>query len=84
MHLVCPVVVQIDGTIIAPDEPSNWDPNMPRLWLDFSKLNRAQFQGSGVIDGSGSKWWAASCKKNKTNVLFSLICLNTFIQSDDA
>ncbi|KAK9935308.1 hypothetical protein M0R45_022416 [Rubus argutus] len=25
------------------------------------------FQGHGVIDGSGSKWWASSCKKNKTN-----------------
>ncbi|GLU21633.1 hypothetical protein SLE2022_377620 [Rubroshorea leprosula] len=61
------LIIQIDGTIIAPDEPKNWDPNLPRLWLDFSKLNRVSFQGNGVIDGSGSKWWASSCKKNKTN-----------------
>ncbi|KAF5746595.1 polygalacturonase [Tripterygium wilfordii] len=61
------LVIQIDGTIVAPDEPKNWDPDMPRLWLDFSKLNGVLFQGSGVIDGSGSKWWASSCKKNKTN-----------------
>jgi galacturan 1,4-alpha-galacturonidase len=63
MHL------QIDGTIVAPDEPKNWDPNLPRLWLYFSKLNGVLFQGNGVIDGSGSKWWASSCKKNKSNVI---------------
>uniref|UniRef100_A0A6N2K2X8 endo-polygalacturonase n=1 Tax=Salix viminalis TaxID=40686 RepID=A0A6N2K2X8_SALVM len=61
------LVIQIDGTIVAPDEPKNWDPNLPRLWLDFSKLNGVLFQGNGVIDGSGSKWWASSCKKNKSN-----------------
>ncbi|XVE85091.1 hypothetical protein DITRI_Ditri17bG0064400 [Diplodiscus trichospermus] len=61
------LVVQIDGTIVAPDEPKNWDPDLPRLWLDFSKLQGVVFQGSGVIDGSGSKWWASSCKKNKSN-----------------
>lgn len=61
-------MLQIDGTIVAPDEPSNWDPDMSRQWLDFSKLKGVIFQGSGTIDGSGSKWWAASCKKNKSNV----------------
>lgn len=40
---------------------------MARIWLDFSKLKGVLFQGSGVIDGSGSKWWATSCKKNKSN-----------------
>jgi hypothetical protein len=62
--------LQIDGTLVAPDNPKNWDPKLPRVWLDFSKLKKAVFQGSGIIDGSGSKWWAASCKKNKTNVNF--------------
>ncbi|KAB2045702.1 hypothetical protein ERO13_D01G149400v2 [Gossypium hirsutum] len=61
------LIVQIDGTIVAPDEPKNWDPDLPRLWLDFSKLQGVAFRGKGVIDGSGSKWWAASCKKNKSN-----------------
>ncbi|XP_039041067.1 probable polygalacturonase At1g80170 [Hibiscus syriacus] len=61
------LVVQIDGTIVAPDEPKNWDSDLPRQWLDFSKLQGVSFQGNGVIDGSGSKWWAASCKKNKSN-----------------
>ncbi|XAR65079.1 Polygalacturonase, partial [Bertholletia excelsa] len=39
----------------------------PRIWLDFYNLTAVYFQGGGVIDGSGSKWWAASCKKNKNN-----------------
>ncbi|KAF3597040.1 hypothetical protein DY000_02023561 [Brassica cretica] len=61
------LIIQIDGTIVAPDEPSNWDPKFQRIWLEFSKLKGVVFQGNGVIDGSGSKWWAASCKKNKSN-----------------
>ncbi|CAH8361492.1 unnamed protein product [Eruca vesicaria subsp. sativa] len=61
------LIIQIDGTIVAPDEPRNWDPKFQRIWLEFSKLKGVVFQGNGVIDGSGSKWWAASCKKNKSN-----------------
>lgn len=71
-HYYCYVIIfaiQIDGTIVAPDEPKIWDPNLPQLWLVFSKLKGVLFQGGGVIDGSGSKWWAASCKKNKSNVI---------------
>ncbi|CAI9764102.1 unnamed protein product [Fraxinus pennsylvanica] len=61
------LVIQIEGTIVAPDEPKSWDPKNSRNWLDFSNLTKVFFQGGGVIDGSGSKWWAASCKKNKSN-----------------
>ncbi|KAJ4879678.1 Pectin lyase-like superfamily protein [Raphanus sativus] len=61
------LVIQIEGTIVAPDEPSNWDPKFQRIWLEFSKLKGVVFKGNGVIDGSGTKWWAASCKKNKSN-----------------
>ncbi|XP_022966897.1 probable polygalacturonase At1g80170 [Cucurbita maxima] len=60
------MIIQIEGTIIAPDEPEKWDPKLPRQWLEFTKLNAATFQGDGVIDGSGEKWWAESCKKNKS------------------
>ena len=76
IYVVCLIqfrnFLQIDGTIVAPDEPSNWDPKLQRTWLEFSKLEGIVFQGNGVIDGSGSKWWAASCKKNKSNVLSSI------------
>lgn len=61
------LIIQIDGTIVAPDEPESWDPKFQGNWLDFSNLQRVIFQGNGVIDGSGSKWWAASCKTNKSN-----------------
>ncbi|KAJ9549780.1 hypothetical protein OSB04_022323 [Centaurea solstitialis] len=61
------LIFQIDGTILAPDDPKKWDPRNPRNWLSFSNLKGVIFQGYGVIDGSGKKWWAASCKKNKTN-----------------
>ncbi|KAL4570190.1 hypothetical protein LXL04_025841 [Taraxacum kok-saghyz] len=60
------LIIQIDGKIVAPDEPKNWDPRNPRIWLYFSNLDGVVLQGDGVIDGSGKKWWAASCKKNKT------------------
>lgn len=58
---------------MAPDDPSQWNPRFQRVWLQFSKLQGVVFQGNGVIDGSGAKWWAASCKKNKSNVRFSSI-----------
>ncbi|XP_062224174.1 probable polygalacturonase At1g80170 [Phragmites australis] len=61
------MIIQIQGTIVAPEEPSEWDPRSPRLWLLFSGLADARIQGGGVIDGSGSKWWANSCKINKSN-----------------
>ncbi|KAG2708257.1 hypothetical protein I3760_05G184000 [Carya illinoinensis] len=61
------LVIQIDGTIRAPAEPKDWDPKFPRTWLEFYQLNGVLFQGGGVIDGSGSIWWASSCKKNKSN-----------------
>ncbi|KAM0932820.1 putative endo-polygalacturonase [Dioscorea sansibarensis] len=61
------LIVQISGTIVAPDEPNDWDPKNRRTWLYFSKLKAVRIQGGGVIDGSGSKWWASSCKINKTN-----------------
>ncbi|PKA55172.1 putative polygalacturonase [Apostasia shenzhenica] len=61
------LIIQISGTIVAPEEPKTWDPKNPRVWLVFSNLEGVKIQGGGVIDGSGSKWWAASCKINKTN-----------------
>ncbi|XP_020585767.1 probable polygalacturonase At1g80170 isoform X2 [Phalaenopsis equestris] len=63
------LIIQIAGTIVAPEEPRNWDPKNPRVWLVFSNLEGVRIQGGGIIDGSGSKWWASSCKINKTNAL---------------
>ncbi|GER27564.1 pectin lyase-like superfamily protein [Striga asiatica] len=63
------LTIQIDGKIVAPDDPKAWDPKNPRTWLGFYNLSKASFEGLGVIDGSGSKWWANSCKRNKSNAL---------------
>ncbi|XP_068636744.1 probable polygalacturonase At1g80170 [Aristolochia californica] len=61
------LIIQISGTIIAPGEPDSWDPKNPRVWLYFTKLQGVSFQGGGTLNGSGSKWWSSSCKKNKAN-----------------
>ncbi|EPS64926.1 hypothetical protein M569_09852, partial [Genlisea aurea] len=61
------IVIQIEGTIVAPEDPQSWDPIDRSIWLAFHNLSTAVFQGNGVIDGSGTKWWAASCKRNKSN-----------------
>ena len=74
-NIILTLVQQIEGTIVAPDDPDTWDPKNSRTWLDFYKLKGVLFQGHGVIDGSGSKWWASSCKKNKTNVIFFFLKL---------
>ncbi|VAI42912.1 unnamed protein product [Triticum turgidum subsp. durum] len=63
------LVVLIHGTIVAPEEPSQWDPRSPRLWLLFGGLVGARIQGGGVIDGSGSKWTA--CANQTSNVAVS-------------
>lgn len=60
------LVVLIQGAIVAPEEPEDWDPASPRLWLLFGGLVGARIQGGGIIDGSGSKWWANSCKIDKS------------------
>ncbi|CAN6446264.1 unnamed protein product [Victoria cruziana] len=61
------LLVQIAGEIVAPDEPNDWDPKNPKTWLVFSGLKGVSFQGGGIINGSGTKWWASSCKINKKN-----------------
>ncbi|GFP81266.1 probable polygalacturonase at1g80170 [Phtheirospermum japonicum] len=57
--------VQIDGTIVAPSDPHIWDPNSPRTWLVFNKLNSFIIQGDGVIEGNGGEWWGESCKRKQ-------------------
>lgn len=62
-----PLTVQISGTIIAPEDPSVWADLKSNHWLLFHGIDDLTVRGGGLIYGSGEKWWAASCKINKTN-----------------
>lgn len=60
------VIFQIEGTIVAPDGPDLWPKNSSkRQWLIFYKTHGLTFQGSGLVDGRGDKWWNLTCKPHK-------------------
>ncbi|XP_042382302.1 polygalacturonase At1g48100-like isoform X1 [Zingiber officinale] len=51
------IVFQLDGMIIAPTNAKYWGSGL-LWWIEFSKLQGITIQGSGVIEGRGSVWWA--------------------------
>ncbi|XP_058075676.1 probable polygalacturonase At1g80170 [Magnolia sinica] len=60
------ISVQVAGNILAPDSPDAWQGlKKPSLWLAFRRVSGLTIGGGGQIDGSGSNWWAKSCKRNK-------------------
>ncbi|KAK6941132.1 Glycoside hydrolase, family 28 [Dillenia turbinata] len=59
-------VFQVDGTLVPPDGPDLWPQNLSRRqWLVFYRMNEMSFQGGGLIDGKGEKWWDLPCKPHK-------------------
>eukprot|EP01018_Ginkgo_biloba_P018147 Gb_12008 [translate_table: standard] len=60
------LTVQVSGTIIAPEDPHVWDGLKSTQWLRFHAVDDLTVEGGGTIYGSGEKWWAQSCKINKT------------------
>jgi hypothetical protein len=56
---------QIDGTIVAPSDPTTWPANSKRNWLIFYKAHGVSLSGAGLIDGKGQKWWDLPCKPHK-------------------
>ncbi|KAI7753773.1 hypothetical protein M8C21_011692, partial [Ambrosia artemisiifolia] len=58
-HKLIKLVINIDGTIIA---PSSFKPYGSGLfqWILFTKLVGLTIQGTGTVDGSGSIWWKES------------------------
>ncbi|GAB4855675.1 hypothetical protein Ancab_024297 [Ancistrocladus abbreviatus] len=59
-------VLQIEGTLVAPDGPDSWPRNSSRRqWLIFYRMNGMVVQGGGVIDGKGDKWWNLPCKPHR-------------------
>ncbi|KAL4653701.1 hypothetical protein ACB092_01G324400 [Castanea dentata] len=61
------ITVQIDGTIIAPSDPSAWKcpDDKCDIWIEFHDFKGLLIRGSGTINGQGTKWWGLKCKQNK-------------------
>ncbi|XP_074577263.1 polygalacturonase At1g48100-like isoform X2 [Curcuma longa] len=60
------LVLQVDGTIMAPDGPEEWPGDYSRRqWLVFYRANGLALQGGGLIDGKGQKWWNLPCKPHR-------------------
>ncbi|KAF5746692.1 polygalacturonase [Tripterygium wilfordii] len=60
------LVLQIDGTVMAPEGPDSWPRNSSkRQWLVFYRISEMSMQGGGVVDGRGEKWWNLPCKPHK-------------------
>ncbi|THU56189.1 hypothetical protein C4D60_Mb11t14640 [Musa balbisiana] len=58
------VLVQVEGTLVAPDSPSTWNFTDASLWIQFKSVDglRLTSSGFGRFDGRGSNWWRQSCK----------------------
>ncbi|KAH9611093.1 hypothetical protein KSS87_010227 [Heliosperma pusillum] len=62
----CGLVFQVEGTIVPPDGPNSWPKKMSKKqWIIFYRTHGLTFQGSGLIDGRGEKWWNLPCKPHK-------------------
>lgn len=53
--LNCEIGLQIEGTIVAPDDIGAWTDR--EKWLVFSNVNKLSVKGNGKIDGRGAAWW---------------------------
>ncbi|XP_078158870.1 polygalacturonase At1g48100-like isoform X2 [Carex rostrata] len=65
------IIFQVDGVIVAPDEPDSWPVNSRRNWLVFYRTDGLTLRGGGLIDGKGEKWWDLPCKPHKALRFFS-------------
>lgn len=74
------IELQIEGSIEASSDQSDWDGKDERHWLLFDEINDLEVGGGGTIDGNGNIWWQNSCKIKTSLVILTLkICqLNHF------
>ncbi|PIN14913.1 Polygalacturonase [Handroanthus impetiginosus] len=54
------LVLQIDGTILAPPKIGSWPKSSLYQWINFKWLDNFTIRGSGTADGQGSNWWSSS------------------------
>ncbi|XP_047328561.1 probable polygalacturonase At3g15720 [Impatiens glandulifera] len=49
--------IQIDGTLIAPDNINRWAGCASNTWIMFSQINGLNVYGEGKLNGNGLPWW---------------------------
>uniref|UniRef100_A0A6J0PD66 Probable polygalacturonase At3g15720 n=1 Tax=Elaeis guineensis var. tenera TaxID=51953 RepID=A0A6J0PD66_ELAGV len=59
-----PIHIQIDGTILAPNETWTLEED---IWIIFQHINGLTINGSGLIDGQGSIWWDCRAQEQCDN-----------------
>ncbi|KAI5352292.1 hypothetical protein L3X38_005183 [Prunus dulcis] len=57
------LVLQIDGTLLAPSKASTWPESSLFQWINFKYARNFTIQGTGIVDGQGSDWWNSSAHK---------------------
>ncbi|KAK1425885.1 hypothetical protein QVD17_21247 [Tagetes erecta] len=62
------VVLQIDGTLLAPSKIGSWSKSNLFQWLNFKWVQNVTIQGSGTIDGQGYNWWAPMKSKHTLDI----------------
>ncbi|CAD5173883.1 unnamed protein product [Musa acuminata subsp. malaccensis] len=66
-----PILVQIDGTIVALNNLLDTDGN---YWINFEHVDGLSINGSGKIDGQGEIWW--NCKRSAVRHLLPHFALS--------
>ncbi|QHO11463.1 Polygalacturonase [Arachis hypogaea] len=61
------LTLQIDGTLVAPEEASSWPKSSLYQWINFKWLQNFTLKGSGTLDGQGSNWWTTSSSSEPYN-----------------
>ncbi|XP_017256671.1 probable polygalacturonase At1g80170 [Daucus carota subsp. sativus] len=59
------IIVELGGTIVAPDTPKAWDGLDAGVWLVFEAVNGMTLDGlgnKGGFNGNGKGWWDQSCR----------------------
>ncbi|XP_021769493.1 probable polygalacturonase At3g15720 [Chenopodium quinoa] len=49
--------VQIQGKLVAPENPETWKNCTDNTWIRFSGIDNLILDGSGEINGKGANWW---------------------------
>ncbi|GMY26275.1 polygalacturonase At1g48100-like [Fagus crenata] len=55
-----PLVLQIDGILLAPPKVGSWPKSSLFQWINFKWVQNFTIQGTGTVDGQGFNWWSMS------------------------